>query len=254
MFFTSLFWDFLWWSWAHTRITFVVACMCIALQALLRHAIQYYSLWPSPALTAAIETSLLIQVRAGARWNQYTVTKIITEMHRINRKMICLKCFSFPFHLITLSEGGHLAPVACPSRSGMLESCWRGPSVDLRVVFDCCCGSSNSTCHHVVCVRRSQAPPEWRQPRRLGSAGVYTGAKEDVCQLKHRFCFFREILSWLCSTQSTLKGLAYSWWHLPCRLGTLNLGENPAPSLCFINAHRLPWEQCWIAHVVSGKK
>lgn len=135
MFFTSLFWDFLWWSWTHTRITFVVACMCIALQALLRHTIQYYSLWPSPALTAAIEISLLIQVRAGACWDQYTVTKIITEMHRINRKMICLKCFSFPFHLITISEGGNLAPVACPSRSGMLESCWRGPSVDLRVVF-----------------------------------------------------------------------------------------------------------------------
>lgn len=233
MFFTSLFQDFLWWSWAHTRVTFVVACMYFALQALLKHAIRYYSLWPSPALTEAIELSLSIQVRAGTHWNQYAITEIIAEMHRINRKMNYLKCFSFPFPLITISEGGNLAPVACPSMSGMPEFCCSGRSVDPSVVFEYSRGSSNSTCHHVVCLRRSHAPLEWRQPRRQVCAVVYTGTKEDVCQLKHRSRFFREILNWLCLVPSTLKGLAYSWWHSSCRLGTLNVGENSAPLLCF---------------------
>lgn len=116
-----------------------ICCMCFALQAFLKHAVQNYSLWPSPALAEAIEISLLIQVRAGAHWNHYSITEIITEMHRVNRKLHYLKYFYFPFHLLTVSEGRSLAPATCLSRSGMPEFCCSGPSVDLGVVFECPC-------------------------------------------------------------------------------------------------------------------
>jgi len=71
--------------------------MYFASPALLKHAIQCYSLRSSPALNGAVEISLLIPVRAGTRWNQYTITEIVTKMHRINRKLDYLK--SCPFLL-----------------------------------------------------------------------------------------------------------------------------------------------------------
>lgn len=58
--------------------------------------------------------------------------------------------------LFSLSfEGGNLPPVACPSRSVMPKFCCSGTSVNLRVVFEYSCGRSNSTCHCVLCMRRS---------------------------------------------------------------------------------------------------
>ena len=96
--------------------------------------------------------------------------------------------------ILSLSfEQGSLAPVASPSGSGMPGFCCSGPSLGLGVVFRYRCGSSNSTCHLVVCMRSSHAPLERRQPRQPVHAVVRTATKADVCHLKH--CFFGEICS-----------------------------------------------------------
>lgn len=155
-------------------------------------------------------------------------------MQRINRKIKYIKYFSFPFHLITVSEGGNLAPVACWGCLNFVQA----PQWNWELCWHSLVAAAS--CHRVTCMRgieRSSGEDS------RGSMSV-PGMKEDIWQLEHRSW---EILDWLCLMQSTLKGLAHSWWCLYCGLRTPDLGENPVLLLRFQNARWLPWELLWIA-------
>lgn len=187
--------------------------------------------------------------KTGAHWNQYTITEIITNKQRNNRKMNCLNIYPSPF----IKYGCIRKWESCNCHLSILVwDAWvllTRTLSDGRVVFEYSCGSSSSMSHHVVCMRKSHAPLEWSQPQWHIHAMVYTGTKEEVWQQKHCSCFFREVLSWFCLMPSTFKELANSWWDSSGSLETVSLGENPAPLLCLQNAHCCSWEL--YVHVIN---